>query len=240
MRPVNLLPAKHRARSAGGDGESKASYISLGVLGALVLAVLMYVLTANQVSSRNAEIAEAQQRTQAAEAQAVTLQSYGDFAGTKEARIGAVKQLAVSRLDWERLFRELAHVLPQRVWLTAFDGTVAAAPTGQATGTGSEASTGPSVNLEGCADGHAGVADVMVRLRELHGASDVELSESMKSEGGGQAGAVSADGVTAAAGGDCGPYTSFKIKVTLAPAEQAAVTPDGQSAEVPASLGGGG
>ncbi len=119
MRPVNLLPARYRPRS-GGSGDSKTSYIALGVLAVLVLAVFGYVTTANKVSSRNSEIAAAKQQLASAQTQAVTLQGFGDFAGIKEARVSAVKSLATARTDWERLFRELAHVLPPRVWLTGF------------------------------------------------------------------------------------------------------------------------
>lgn len=248
MRPVNLLPAKYRARGAGGTGgDSRATYVALGVLATLVLMVFGYVMAANSVSSKNAEIEEVRSRIQAAESRTVTLQSYGDFAGTKEARVAAVKALATTRLDWERLFRELAHVLPERVWLTTFNGTVASgAPTG--TGATTDGPQGPAVNLEGCAASHSGVADVMVRLRELHGAEDVVLTESAKSEGGGaSAGAAAPAGMAAApdpsasGGSGCGPYTAFKIDVALSgAASDAAPAPaDAAPAEVPARLGGG-
>lgn len=235
MRPVNLLPAQHRPRSGGGEG-SKSSYIALGVLAGLVIAVFAYVTTSNSVSSNKADLADAQQRIQAAESQAVTLQSYGDFAGTKEARVAAVKELATTRLDWERLFRELAHVLPAKVYLTSFDGTAGGAPDGTTpTGTGTDAPAGPTVKLEGCAAGHSGVADVMLRLRGLHGVEDVELGESKEPEQGGVA--VANAGATNT-GSTCGDYTSFQIDVTLAQAAQA-LAADGGPAEVPARLGGG-
>jgi Tfp pilus assembly protein PilN len=234
MRPVNLLPAKHRARTGGGEG-SKASYIALGVLGALVLAVLFYVMTANQLSSRNAELAKVRQQAQAAESQAVTLSSFGAFAGTKAARVEAVRSLATARLDWERVFRELAHVLPANVWLTSFDGKIASGDTG----TGTEGPGGPALDLKGCAASYSSVADVMVRLRELHGVQEVVLSESTKAEGGGgAAGATAAGSSAGTAGASCGSYNSFSVAVQLAPADGVAVP--GQAASVPARLGGGG
>ena len=97
MRPVNLLPARYRPRSAG-SGDSRTAYATLGVLALLVLAVFGYVTTANQVSSRNSEIADARQRIAAAQTQAVTLQEFGNFAGIKEARLAAVKSLATARM----------------------------------------------------------------------------------------------------------------------------------------------
>ena len=50
-----------------------------------------------------------------------------------------------TRLDWERLFRELAHVLPERVWLTKFDAQVGASD-------GRRRPPGPTMTLTGCAD----------------------------------------------------------------------------------------
>ena len=236
MRPVNLLPARYRPRS-GGSADSKTSYIALGVLGLLVLAVFGYVMTANKANSRKAEIAETQQRIQAAEAQAVTLKGFGDFAGVKEARLTAVKTLATGRLDWERLFRELAHVLPEGVWLTKFSGGAPADDAG--------ADEGSSIVLNGCAKSHAQIADVMVRLRELHIAEDVELKKTAASEeeaaagGGAAAGAVPVGGgaSTGASESGCGSNYSFDIDVAMAAVPPATT---GTGAEpVPARLGGG-
>ncbi len=79
---------------------------------ALVLAVFVYVSAANKVSAHNRTSPRLVSRSSAAQSQSVTLQGFGDFAGIKEARLSAVKTLATARIDWERLFRELAHVLP--------------------------------------------------------------------------------------------------------------------------------
>ena len=57
MRPVNLLPAHYRSRQATG-GLSGSAYGVVGVLAALLLAATAYVLTSNQVDSRQAKAAE--------------------------------------------------------------------------------------------------------------------------------------------------------------------------------------
>lgn len=228
MRPVNLLPARYRPRKPGA-ADSKTAYIALGALAALVLAVFVYVTTANSVSSRNSQIAEARAEIAAAQGQSVTLQGFGDFAGIKNARLAAVKSLATSRLDWERLFRELAHVLPDGVWLTTFQANV-----GQTDGGGE---LGPTANLEGCADSHERIADALVRLRELHVAEDVELTST-------SAGEDESDAPTGAASGapaddsECGRFYTFGVTITMA-----LPTPgvESESADaVPARLGGGG
>lgn len=230
MRPVNLLPARYRPRT-GGSADSKSAYMALGALGLVVLAVFGYVFSASKVNSRNAEIAETRQQIQSAEAQAVTLKGFGDFAGVKQARLASVKSLASERLDWERLFRELAHVLPSGVWLTKFSGTAAPADGG--------AETGSALILTGCADTHEKIAAAMVRLREIHIAEDVELSKTTASEEGDDApGAATAP---APVGGEsdagCGDYITFDVKVTLVTAP--AVAGDEPGAAVPARLGGG-
>ena len=228
MRPVNLLPARYRPRTAG-SGDSKTSYIALGALAFLVLAIFGYVMTANKVASHNSEIAQARQQITAAQTQAVTFKEYGDFAAIKQQRLAAVQELATVRLDWERLFRELAHVLPQGVWLTGFDGQ--AAPPSPEAGAGAVESVGQTLMLAGCADSHRQIADVLVRLRELHVAEEVELgktSRATEDEGATTTSSSSGDN-------DCGDFYAFEVSVTLAAAGPASTVAE----PVPASLGGG-
>jgi Tfp pilus assembly protein PilN len=229
VRPVNLLPERYRPRTAG-SGDSKTSYIALGALALLVLAIFGYVMTANQVASRNSEIAQARQQIAAAQTEAVTFKEFGDFASIKEQRLAAVRELATVRLDWERLFRELAHVLPPGVWLTGFDGQ--AAPPNPEAGAGATDSVGQMLMLAGCAESHRQIADVLVRLRELHVAEEVELAKTSRAaeEGAASTSTSSGDGEN-----DCGDFYAFEVNVTLAagPAAVAAEQP------VPARLGGG-
>ena len=225
MRPVNLLPARHRPRK-GGSGDSKNAYIALGVLGLIVLAVFGYVITANKVSSRNSEIAATRQQIAAAQTQSVTDQQFGDFAAVKEARLAAVKSLATTRIDWERLFRELAHVLPEGMWLTGFESQAAEADGG--------GELQPTLTLKGCAKDHAQIADAMVRLRELHVAEDVELTQTIAGE------KQQSTGFGAPAEQDdsgCGELLSFEVSITMAVPTGAELT--GTAEPVPASLGGG-
>jgi Tfp pilus assembly protein PilN len=228
VRPVNLLPARYRPRTAG-SGESKTAYVALGVLALVVLAVFGYVITANKVSSRNSEIAQTRQQIEAAQTQTVTFQEFGNFAAVKEARLAAVKSLATARVDWERLFRELAHVLPEDVWLTSFGSQA-----GEQDGGGE---FGPTMTLEGCAENHEKIADAMVRLRELHVADDVELTQSAASEKqqatgfGAPASAQESDDT------GCGGFYAFTVQVAMT-LPTPGIT---ETAEpVPARLGGGG
>ena len=229
MRPVNLLPARYRPRS-GGSGDSKTSYIALGVLGLLVLAVFGYVMTANKVSSHNTEIAQVREQITQAETESVTLQGFGNFAGVKEARLSAVKTLATARLDWERLFRELAHVLPEDVWLTEFSS--------QASGEDGGGDLGPTMTLKGCAEDHELIADAMVRLRELHVAEDVELTQTVAGEKPEPTGFGASAAAQESDDGGCGRFYTFDVAVTMSLPTPAALAPTAEP--VPARLGGGG
>jgi Tfp pilus assembly protein PilN len=203
--------------------------MALGVLALLVLAVFGYVVTANKVSSRNSEIAETRQRITAAQTQAVTLQEFGNFAGVKEARLTAVKSLATARIDWERLFRELAHVLPESVWLTGFESAAAEADGG--------GELEPSLMLKGCARDHEEVADAMVRLRELHVAEDVELTQTVAGEKEQPTGFGAPAAAQQSDDDGCGEFYSFEVEISMAAPTPTAVTDTPET--VPARLGGG-
>ena len=168
MRAVNLLPEKHRPRRPTG-GKSGSSYVLLGALGAIVVGVLLYVLTVNSINSSKTSIADAKAEAQRANAQADALGAYGDFAKVKAQREESVKQLAQQRVDWERLVRELAHVLPNGVWIAsaqASDGS--GDPAAGAASASPDASTGqPSLTLTGCAESQREVADTLVRTLSL-------------------------------------------------------------------------
>src|SRR3954465_14683654 len=116
MKAVNLLPEKHRPRKPSG-GQSKTGYVFLGALGAVLVGVLAYVLTLNSINSSKTKITEATVEAARLNDQANSLGPYGDFAKIKAERVASVKQLASQRFDYERLMRELAHVLPSAVWL---------------------------------------------------------------------------------------------------------------------------
>ena len=234
MKAVNLLPERARPRKATGSQQG-SSYIVLGVLGALLAAVAMYVLTTNSINDSKTKIADARAETARANAEAASLGAYGDFAKVKKERVASVTSIASQRVDWERAVRELATVLPNGIWLTTVSATDG---TGQSSaGAGSTAPQPPpggaGVSLEGCALNQDTVAVALVRMREMQGATDVQLDHSTKgdnadSSGGGSGGA-----------GDCGsthgsPNYSFAATVTFGPGAD-----NGDGANVPNRLGGG-
>ncbi|GAC1317973.1 MAG: hypothetical protein NVSMB25_06650 [Thermoleophilaceae bacterium] len=243
MKGVNLLPERNRPRSPSGSHQ-RSSYLVLGTLGALLLALVVYVLTLNSINDSKSRIATAKAETARANAQADALGAYGDFAKIASQRVASVSQLAKGRADWERLVLELSRVLPDGVWLkTASAGATPAdapsssgAPATTTTGPASAAS-GPVLALDGCARSQARVAVAMVRLRQLEGATDVVLQHSSQPDQQKTKTAATPTKGAQTPATDCASTHDhlnyeFQVNVSFAPLAQA--TP-----HAPTSLGGG-
>jgi Tfp pilus assembly protein PilN len=232
----------------------------------LVVSMVAYVLTANQVSARQGEVAEARVEGASLEQQAATLRPYKEFATLSQNRVQTVASLAASRFDWERAVRELARALPGNVWLTSVVGTVApnvsieSASSGSNTGSLRSALPLPAVEIVGCTESHSRVSRVMSRLRTMNKVQRVSLGSSEKSESAGGTGAA-AGGAQGGSSSDCRNgsrrFPQFEIVVFFeAPAGAApapgqgatppqggapegAPPPGGQAVNQPASTGAG-
>jgi Tfp pilus assembly protein PilN len=229
MRPVNLLPQDQRRRQPS-EGGGKGAYAVLGVLAVLLAMVAAYVLSSNQLKERQSQAEAARVEADRLEAEAAAKENYTDFADIAQTRLMSVAGVAETRFDWERLMRELSRIMPEGSWLQATEASTlgdleATLPT--ANGAADPASASPTASLVGCSPHQSDVARMMVRLRQLHRVSDVELNESARESGESE---VSPD--------NCGPLYKFDLKVTFSPTQPASETPRGAE-RVPASLGGG-
>jgi hypothetical protein len=231
MKPVNLLPHDARRRPAGGKAGS--SYVVLGVLGALLLMVLGYVVVSNQATSRTNEANQAEAEATRLEQQAASKAAFSSFAQVKQQRLASVSSVAQTRFDWERFMRELARIMPERSWIQTADASVSGDPS--STGpTSTAAATGtavPTATLVGCTPKQADTATMMVRVRKLYRVDDVQLNESSRESLGGDADEqASFDG--------CGSGYKYDLTVTFGATPPASEAPRGAT-RVPASLGGG-
>jgi Tfp pilus assembly protein PilN len=232
MKAVNLIPTDQRRVQASGKG-SGSSYILLGVLATLLVMVAGYVFTANNATKRQNETVAAKAEADRLEAQAAQQKDFTNFAQIKETRLASVSTIAGTRFDWERFMRELSRVIPSGSWVQTTDasvtGTVAGAEaTTPAAVPGATAPVPqPKANLVGCTPDQSDAAQMMVRLRQLHRVSDVELNESVTQASGGEASVE-----------NCGRLYQFDLIVTFDPARPEHEAPRGESV-VPASLGGG-
>jgi Tfp pilus assembly protein PilN len=243
MRPVNLLPEDLRPRELAREGRGPA-HVVLGVLGVLVVLVVVYALSLNQVNSRKTEIAQAKGEIEAAKGRIAASSAFGDFHNVKETRVASIKELASGRFDWERLMRELALVLPDKTWLldatastsgdpSSTPGSTPGATPPAASPAAASAGASPTLDLKGCAVHQDDVAVMLVRLRKLYRAENVDLKESAR-----EATDTSGGSGQAAAGDDsCGSRSyRFEVAVTFAPPSDAEKPAGGK---VPAKLGGG-
>ncbi len=227
MKPVNLLPQDQRRRSSGDGG--KGAYVVCGVLAVLLAMVAAYVLTTNTVTERKDQAAVASAEADRLEAEAAAQATYTDFASIAQTRLQSVAGVAQTRFDWERLMREVSRVMPAGSWLQATDASVTGDPTAAAPIDGTMAAPAqPYASFVGCTPDQSDVAQIMVRLRQLHRVDDVKLKESTRESGSDVKATVD----------NCGSLYKFDVAVTFSPTAPLSEAPRG-SEQVPASLGGG-
>jgi Tfp pilus assembly protein PilN len=235
MRPVNLLPSKHRPHQPNA-ARSGSAYVVVGLLALVLVAVVAYVMQSNKITQAEADVATAQQKTAEARAKTQQLGPFGNFAQVKQQRVASVRQLAEGRFDWERATRELAHVLPDGVWLRDFDASV----TGAAGATAAESAwTGPSIKLHGCAQKQPQVAVLLVRLREMQGVHDVTLTDSIR--GPDAENGAAASGGSSTGSDDCGTkhkHGNYEFNAVVE-FDATQSTPAAEAGKTPVRLGGG-
>ena len=230
MKAVNLIPNEQR-RAQGTGAKPGSSYIVIGVLVTLLAMVAGYVLTSNKVTQNKNDAAAAKAEADSLEAEVAQRGSFTNFSQIKETRLASVSGVAETRFDWERLLRELSRVMPSGSWLQTTDASVTGEVAGAEAATpaaGTAVVPQPKVNLVGCTPDQSDVAGMMVRLRQLHRVSDVELNQSST-----ELGAAGEAGVDS-----CGRYYQFDLLVTFSTTPPQTEAPHGENV-VPTSLGGG-
>jgi Tfp pilus assembly protein PilN len=180
MRPVNLLPPEERRGGHAPMRTGALPYVLIGALVLLLAGVTALVLTDNQVSEREDEVAQLRREDARESARADRLAAYTQFQSLQEQRVETVTSLADSRFDWERVMHELSLILPHDVWLVGLAAS-ASPESGIESGGGSlrASSPGPALELEGCAAGQDSVAGLVSALKDIDGVTrvGVKLSE---------------------------------------------------------------
>jgi hypothetical protein len=191
--------------------------------------VAAYVLTSNTVTERKNAAAAAGAEADRLEAEAAAQANYTDFADIARQRLTSVTGVAATRFDWERLMREVSRVMPEGSWLQATDASVSGDPNALAVPPAGVAPTpaAPYASFVGCTPRQSDVAQLMVRLRQLHRVEDVKLNESAQE---------TLEGETTV--DNCGTLYKFDVGVSFTATEPVGEAPRG-SEGVPASLGGG-
>jgi Tfp pilus assembly protein PilN len=218
MNAVNLIPRERRDRRFA-VSMSPLTIALLAGLGAVLVAVVLYVSAANSVTARQNELARLTART--AQAQALSNSLTGNVIVVQQlsSQVAAVRQLAGGRYPWPRLLDQIGQLMPTGTGLTSLQAGAASGAAGTAgtAGTASTANTsgagasGPSsLQLSGCATSQSTVAQTMERLRGVTGVSDVQLaSSSENSTSGSSSGAITAGTGT----GGCAYPVQFQMSL---------------------------
>jgi Tfp pilus assembly protein PilN len=200
MRAVNLIPPEDRRGEHGPTRTGPLAYLVLGGLAILLLAVTGVVLTNNQISDRQAQIASLESQEAAAKTQADQLRPYAEFASMQQSREQTVMNLARSRFDWERVLRELSIVLPSDVWLIKMSATVSPAVQLEESADIAQRAdvAGPALEIIGCGAGQESVARFAAALKDVDGITRVTVAKSSRPDQ--QVDSASASSQTAASG----------------------------------------
>jgi Tfp pilus assembly protein PilN len=229
VRPVNLIPPEQRRGEQAQLRTGPLMYIVLGTLVLVLIGVALLVTTDNHISDDKAEVATLKHEDAVAQAKAKRLAAYSQFETLAEQRIATVRSLADSRFDWERVMRELSLVLPNDVWLTSLTATAtpssAVSSEGGGGASGLRAGTsGPALELVGCAAGQVSVASFVTALEDIDGVTRVGVQSSELGGKGNEAG--SGEGGS----GDCRTSSSI-AQFSLVIAFDAAPVPPAEGEE---------
>jgi Tfp pilus assembly protein PilN len=169
VRRMSLLPAEVAVVR---ERRRQSASVAAAVLVLAALLLLVYVGRRSQVANArdNAEEAEAEadelRRRAASLSQVTTVDTQ-----LQERRVMVESALA-DDVAWTRLLQEIATVLPNDVWLTAFSGQKAGASGGGGPGT---------INVTGMGFDQSSAARWLLRVGELESLSGLWLPSSTKS-----------------------------------------------------------
>jgi Tfp pilus assembly protein PilN len=240
VRPVNLIPPEERRGEKAPMRSGSLAYVVVAALGVALLAVVGIVLTNNEISDGRSQKSSLEAQVSTAQAEADRMSSFAEFASLQQAREQTVASLAQSRFDWERVLRELAIVIPNDVWLTGLNASVspeaasagASSTAGSTSSAGSESVTGPSLHIEGCADGHEAVARFLAALGDVDGVTRVSVLKSDRPDLASSGGAATADSSGTAVGSEGCSSRDFISQFEVVAAFDAVET-DAASQEIP-------
>jgi Tfp pilus assembly protein PilN len=217
MNAVNLIPGDSRSRRTNVSTSPQTIALCAGLVAALVAAVL-YVFAANDVTTRTSELAQVTATANRWQAAANAYTSYTAEASQRAEQMDAVRQLASSRFEWSQLLDQISGLMPGDAALTSLSASTAdAAATGTTTPTSAATTTGatvPTVTLAGCASTQSEVALAMVQLHRVHDVSAVTLSSSVDS-GSASTGAASSSSAASAGSGACPFPVQFQVALTF-------------------------
>lgn len=175
MKAVNLLPSDQRTNRRFGGPKPLAA---AGVI-ALVASMGLWGYSAKQAASAaENDLAATQVTAQELEGRLGAFRAAEERLARQRLREGAVVALASGRVNWERIVRDMATVLPPQVWLTALTAEAPAAEAAGAVPAAGVEVIPKGVHLEGFAYRQDQVAQLMARVTTVSGLGDPRLASS--------------------------------------------------------------
>lgn len=224
MNAVNLIPADRRKANVS----VSASPVTLGLIGGLVvvlIAAVLYVFAANDVKSRQSELARVTANAVSWQAVANSYTHYATAAQQRQQQIVDVRQLVSGRFPWSTLLSQIGGVMPSDAALSSFQAQSPSADSTAASGAAVTSSptsptTGSAVTIAGCAASQSAVAATMVALHRVQGVSSVSLeSSSDGSTSGSSSSSGSSSGASGSSGssgqGGCPFQVNFQMTLVL-------------------------
>jgi len=121
MRPINLLPPELARKKE--TRRRMAGFIAMGILYLVLLAIIAYWQNGKAQGVAD-ELTAQKQTNQSTQQQIDALASSADLRAAYEGGVARIQSALEKDIAWGRLFNDLARVIPDRVWLTSFDGSV--------------------------------------------------------------------------------------------------------------------
>jgi Tfp pilus assembly protein PilN len=201
MKPVNLLPSGQRSRSLRVKPTRKGM-VGVGIVAAVAGMGYWGFSINQQVGDVESQISLAESEKSALESQVGAFAAVQQHRAAQERKKGLVVGLTNARVNWERIIRDTATVMPRQTWLTSLKAespglatAPVAVPTAQPTSTppatapsGAGVPTPPppvpasgvtsGLHLGGYAYNHRQVAIMMVRLGAVPGLGEAKLTNS--------------------------------------------------------------
>lgn len=121
MRSINLLPPESRTRAGARRRQALWVLLGLGYVAALVALVFWWQ---GRVGEAEDDLEAQQAVVSQVQAEIAELQELEDLRVGFEARVAVIDGILDRDVAWGRLLNDLARIIPPRVWLASFTGTV--------------------------------------------------------------------------------------------------------------------
>ncbi|NIA26066.1 MAG: hypothetical protein GWP04_10940 [Gammaproteobacteria bacterium] len=120
MRPINLLPPELARKKE--TRRKMAKLVTLGIFYLMLLVLVAYWQNGKAQGVDDKLIAQ-KQANQTTQQEIDALAGSADLRTEYEGSVARIQSALEKDIAWGRLFNDLARVIPDRVWLTSFDGT---------------------------------------------------------------------------------------------------------------------